>query len=276
MQGETKVFEGQRRTLARLVIGLQGIFPFSGLKGQEKQLTWVSVCRSAPESNTPLVFEYVLPQSWLYFSFKPVFAGNFTADVGFLFYLVCSLVMWHNVQIKKISFGDLATCLTLMAFFTLLPNTGLRSSSVEGQSWGWDLWGGCISFQNYEKHLILWKNPQTPWEAQRLSFQNWTASVHFSWKIFKESPDFECWCLQSPVKENTPPLNFFKHWILYIFEYSYFGELLTTMTFLCPGRNYEPFFSTSIAQNPVKHFLTAFVNNISRFIPRSGICLAMG
>lgn len=38
MQGETKVFEGQR-TSVRLVIGLQGVFPFSGLKGQERQLT---------------------------------------------------------------------------------------------------------------------------------------------------------------------------------------------------------------------------------------------
>lgn len=65
--------------------------------------------------------------------------------------------MWHNVQIKKISFSELAMCLTLMAFFIFLSNTGIWSLSVEGQSCRWDLGGGGggASLQNYEKHLIL-------------------------------------------------------------------------------------------------------------------------
>lgn len=35
MQGETKVFKGHKKTLLRLVIGFECIFPFCGLKGQE-------------------------------------------------------------------------------------------------------------------------------------------------------------------------------------------------------------------------------------------------
>lgn len=65
MQGERKVFEGQRRTLVSLVTGLEDIFPFSDLKGQERQLTWVSICKFNSQLKYSIGF-------WVYFAAKLV------------------------------------------------------------------------------------------------------------------------------------------------------------------------------------------------------------
>lgn len=177
-----------------------------------------------------------------FFSCKHVSAGNFTASVGVLIYsclFACASVIWHNVQIKK----NIILCISVMFNTEGIFHLPFRHWYTEFVCRRAALWigfmGGMLLFSKLWKTSHFMKKPQTPWEAERLSFQNWTASVHFSWKIFKEPPDLECWCLRSPVKENTPSPHLFKRWIIvYISEYSRWGGLLTTL-FLCPVRNYE-------------------------------------
>lgn len=107
-----------------------------------------------------------------------------------------------------------------MEFFIFLSNTGIQSSSVEGHSWGW-ICGGMHLFSKLWKTSHFLKNPQIPKDAQRLSFQNWTASVHlenlqgasrFLVLMFATSSKRKCRCLHFSLTLNYIHIWIFTFW----------------------------------------------------------------
>lgn len=194
----------------------------------------------------------------------------------FLFYFVCSLVMWHNVQIKKISYSELAICLTLMAFFIFLSNTGIWILSVEGQSCRWDL-GGDASLFKIMKNISFYEKPTNPLGSPEALISKLNCFCPLFLENLQGVSRFSVLMFAISCKRKYPSSQFFLNTELHTYLNIHISVNCWPQWHFCALEEIMSlFFSTSISQSHVKHFLTAFVNNISRFIPWLGICLAIG
>lgn len=137
--------------------------------------------------------------------------------------------------------------------------------------------GGCISFRNYEKHLILWKKGTTNPLGSTEAF---ISKLNCFCPLFLENLQgaSRFWMLMFAIScKRKYPSIFLKNIKLYTYLNIHISTNCWPQWHFCALEEIRSlFFSTSISQSRVKHFLTAFVNNISRFIPRLGICLAIG
>lgn len=224
-------------------------------------------------------FEYMLLLSWLCFSLKHVFAGIFTTIAKFLVSFLFWLFLGSGTmcRLKKKSFTELAICLTLVAFFTFLSNTAMWSSSVEGQSCGWDLWGDA-SLLKIMKNISFYKKKTTNPMGSTEAF---ISKLNCFCPLFLENLQgaSRFWMLMFAIscKRKYPSPQFLKNIKLYTYLNIHISVNCWPQRHFCALEEIlSLFFLTSISQSHVKHFLTAFVNNISRFIPRLGICLAIG
>lgn len=132
----------------------------------------------------------------------------------------------------------------------------------------YNIWGFCISFQNCEKNLSFDK------PASKHNCVCSVCCLFFSpVKILKDSLDFELWHLKSlPEGAQFIYIKTYTSLNLHVFQYDNGQSDISAL----PQELMNMFFPHYNSQTNVKHFLRALANNISRFIPRAGICLAIG